>query len=285
MAMSFAPRRLEYRGLHYPSFKIGEAHCLTTKKVAVKAIRPYTSDEADTNKKNKRLHRELKVWARLHHKNIWPLLGVTVGFGPFTAMVCPWASNGTLNAYLGRYHCQLSTRDRFLLLSGVSQGLSYLHSHSIIHGDLTGTNILIDGSGIAYIADFGLSIMLADFMGTSNTTSSTRGNVRWAAPELFGVHGDSNVPPMSPSALSDIYSFGSIMFQVLSGQLPYSDLRNDRQVLVKMMFGGTPSRPTNLPIANEHWGFIQRCWAPLRERRRPSSDEAVKFVTRATPLQ
>ncbi|KAF9241883.1 kinase-like domain-containing protein [Melanogaster broomeanus] len=175
-----------------------------------------------------------------------------------------------------------SCDSRMLQLGDVAEGLSYLHSHSVIHGDLTGTNILLDGSGIAYLADFGLSIMLADFMGVSNSTSSTRGNVRWAAPELFDVGTGS---PMSPTVLSDIYSFGSIMFQVLSGQVPYPDLRNDRQVLVKMIIGITPSRPSNLPITNEHWSFIQRCWAPLHKRRRPSSDGVVRFITRATPLR
>ncbi|KAF8836876.1 hypothetical protein BDN67DRAFT_258699 [Paxillus ammoniavirescens] len=100
-------------------------------------------------------------------------------------------------------------------------------------------------------------------MGASSSTSSTRENMRWAAPELFG---SGTAPPMPPSLLSDIYSFGSVMFQVRSGQLPYPNLRNDRQVLVKMMmFGFTPSHPLSLPIADEHWGFIQRRWAPLRE--------------------
>ncbi|KIJ68104.1 hypothetical protein HYDPIDRAFT_25549 [Hydnomerulius pinastri MD-312] len=255
-------------------------------EVAVKAIRPYACDEADTYKKNKRLRRELKVWARLHHKNIWPLLGVTSGFGPFIAMVCPWATNGTLTSYLERYHHQLTTRDRFLLLSDVAEGLGYLHSQSVAHGDLTGTNILLDGNGVAYVADFGLSTMLADFMGASNFTSSTRGNVRWAAPELFGVRGSGTASPMPPSMLSDIYSFGCVMFQVLSGQVPYHDLRNDRQVLVKMMVGITPRRPVAFPIIeDEHWDFIRQCWAPLDTRRRPSSEDIIKFLARATPLR
>lgn len=47
-----------------------------------------------------KLRRELKVWGRLRHRNIVPLLGIVSGFGPLPSMVSPWFHNGSLTRYL-----------------------------------------------------------------------------------------------------------------------------------------------------------------------------------------
>ena len=56
---------------------------------------------------SQRLRREIKVWLNLKHDNVLPLLGTTMGFGRFPAMVCPWAENGTLTSYLKDRHAHL----------------------------------------------------------------------------------------------------------------------------------------------------------------------------------
>ncbi|KAH7913189.1 kinase-like domain-containing protein [Hygrophoropsis aurantiaca] len=245
--------------------------------VAVKALRPHVSSEEDRRKKSKRLQRELSVWQRLRHENVLPLLGVTSGFGPFTSMICPWLDNGTLTTYLERYQKKLANMDRFLLLTEIASGLRYLHSNSVIHGDLTGSNVLIDHNGSARLADFGLSIAILEFQGTSNLTSCIRGAVRWAAPELYDIRGNGEIP--RPTTRIDIYSFGSIMLQVLSGKVPYYYLKNDAQVLIELSREIVPKRPTNLEIADLYWDFIQRCWSTYKSgAHRPTMDEIVHFV-------
>lgn len=106
---------------------------LHRQNVAVKAIRSYFIDENDRIKKDKastfvlrkintwcwfhqRLRRELIIWQKLIHDNILPLYGVALGFGPFTAMVCPWAKNGSLIMYL-ESHRDLLIAERFKLVS------------------------------------------------------------------------------------------------------------------------------------------------------------------------
>jgi serine/threonine protein kinase len=97
-----------------------------------------------------------------------------------------------------------------------------------VHGDLTGvgiilrtfdsythwsyfqSNILIDGDGKAFLADFGWSNIIVD--GPSYVTSSIGGSVRWAAPEHFRLSEGSHASTVT--TYSDIYSYGSVMLQV-----------------------------------------------------------------------
>ncbi|KAH7924089.1 kinase-like protein [Leucogyrophana mollusca] len=247
-------------------------------EVAVKAIRTHASDDGSGNlsKKSKRLRRELQVWTRLDHANVLPLYGITSDFGHFPSMVCPWRENGTLTNFLEKRRTDLTEYNRWKLLSDIAAGLFYLHSCSVIHGDLSGSNVLIDRKGGACLADFGLSSVTYEFQGTSYFTSSIRGAVRWAAPELYQILESEDTPPNLPTTQSDIYSFSSVMFQVLSGSIPYHNLRENAQVLVAIISGSTPRRPRNLDIDHLQWSFIQRCWST--PARRPLISDILEFV-------
>lgn len=105
--------------------------------------------------------------------------------------------------------------------------------------------------------------------------------MRWAAPELFDVPDTEDIPS-SPKLESDIYSFGCIayqvcqrhifvpscshLFQVLSGQQPYCNIRSDHQVVVAILRGIKPKRPTVPAIEDCHWNFIEQCWVELSQR-------------------
>jgi serine/threonine protein kinase len=84
----------------------------------------------------------------------------------------------------------------------------------VIHGDLTGTNVLIDLNGKAYIADFGLSAIKAEFENTPSSywPSTVGGAIRWRAPELLPAPSNDYVPVLSSPC--DVYSFGSLTLQV-----------------------------------------------------------------------
>ncbi|KAG2157683.1 kinase-like protein [Suillus bovinus] len=244
-------------------------------KVAVKTIRAFGSDgEVLMRKKSKRVRRELKVWGRLKHDSILPLWGVATDFGPYPAMICPWAKNGTLTGYL-ESQSSLSSHDKFSLLNDIALGLQYLHSESVVHGDLTGLNVLIYGNGRACLADFGLSTIIMEFLGTSYMTSSIRGNVRWADAELYQVPEDDD-SEVSLSPECDIYSFGSIMLQISTCKVPYYNVKTDFAVLARVVKGMKPEPPKESQIAPGHWEFLQRCWLPRASR--PSIAEIVTFI-------
>ncbi|KAG2341955.1 kinase-like protein [Suillus weaverae] len=253
-----------------------------------------SDDEALIKKNSKRVRRELKIWGRLKHNSILPLWGVATDFGPYLAMICPWVDNGALTGFLERQEDTLSSEHKFALLTDIALGLQYrklsftppdfananesVHSKSIIHGDLTGSNVLIYGNGRACVTDFGLSTMMEEFIGTSYLTSSIRGNIRWAAAELFDVPEDDGEDhaPVLLSVECDIYSFGSIILQVLTCKVPYYDVKKDYVVMGLVARGKKPEPPKGSQVAPAHWEFIQRCWLPRASR--PLIGEIVLFA-------
>ncbi|KAI6012042.1 kinase-like domain-containing protein [Pisolithus marmoratus] len=155
--------------------------------VAVKCIRLLECDQSqeEMDKVIHRLRAEVHLWVRLtHHQHVLPLYGTTTGFGPLPALVSPWAENGTLTKYIGSNR-QLSYDRRFKIILQVISGLHHLHSSKICHGDLTGSNILINKNGDALISDFGLSAIVAEFNHTSYFKSCKPGAWRWADTQLF----------------------------------------------------------------------------------------------------
>ncbi|KIK45718.1 hypothetical protein CY34DRAFT_493401 [Suillus luteus UH-Slu-Lm8-n1] len=165
-----------------------------------------------------RIHREIRTCARLKHRNILSVYGYTYGFGLFMAIVSPWAENGNLTTYLERKDAHLTMVRRFQILRDIADGLHYLHTNNVIHGDLTGPNVLIHGDGTACLADFGLSLVYSEVMSISlaSWTSTFHGNFRWLAPELLGEPDNEldNELPVRPSKCSDVYSFGGITLQL-----------------------------------------------------------------------
>lgn len=247
-------------------------HPRTSVEVAVKCLRLEVPNDSCKTKITKRLEHDLLRNTQLEHANLLPLLGITQGFGPLPAIVSPWMQKGSLTTLLERDFQQLTLTRMLQNLQDVASALQYLHSNNIVHGDLTGNNILINENGTAFVADHGILILCAEVHGTSYI----RSNVRWAAPENFQVPEDDE-SISSPQLASDIYSFGCIMLQVFTGKVPYSELRSDHQVTVQILRGRKPARPVTPPIADALWDFMQKCWLDEPERR-PSAKEVLMFI-------
>ncbi|KIJ10899.1 hypothetical protein PAXINDRAFT_172003 [Paxillus involutus ATCC 200175] len=247
-------------------------------EVAVKSFRSRLLEDDDICQKNEKLGRELEDVVHFKHDNILPLLGIVTDFGRFTALVYPWLVNGTLTSYLQRDKEQLSLRDRLELLRDAAAGLRYLHARSVFHGHLTGSDILVSAAGRAQISGVGLSGIMLELFGRSYLSSSMNGTVRWAAPEAIITDEDES-SAWSPTEQTDIYAFGSIMFQVCSGEVPYARLTNDAQVLLALSKGPKPSRPQTAWMNDRVWNFIQRCWSAAElGAKRPSAEEALDFI-------
>lgn len=245
-------------------------------KVAVKTFRIESTNQGELAKTHKRWSQQIHAWAKLEHENILPLYGIVMDFGPIVSIVHPWKENGTLSTYLSCNHATLTVQDKFKLLENIVSGLHYLHSHGIVHGNLSGNNVLVDALGKASLADPGLSVLVPEISGMSYFRLSTSGAMRFAAPELFKKSSRGEVP--LPSISSDRYSLGSIIYFVLSGSLPYSTL-TDSDVLVELLLGVAPALPSDLntSITREQWQFIQGCWSEVPQYRR-TTNEALEFV-------
>lgn len=253
-------------------------------QVAVKRFHRVEDREA--------LRREIGVWKRLRHECIVPLLGYTRDDSPEpVSLVSLWMPKGTLNSYI----CgKPSLAQRYLLLCNVANGLNYLHSESVVHGDLTSLNVLIDDKGQACLTDFGLSSMvkMGEKFNYLRPCERQPGAFHYSAPELITSHakvngdedkyGDatssSNRREVKerdmPSPSSDMYSYGCIMYEVLSGDIPWEDYKIPVAVILT---GQTPERPQSQYVQDEDWIFILQCWLSLPPLR-PVASQALKFA-------
>lgn len=247
------------------------------------------------------LRREIGVWKRLRHECIVPLLGYTRDDSPEpVSLVSLWMSKGTLNSYL---RGKITLAERYLLLCNVANGLHYLHSESVVHGDLTSLNVLIDDKGRACLTDFGLSSMvkMGEKFNYLRPCAKMPGAFRYSAPELItnqikdneDEDGDGDEDATNsfnhrevkerdiPSPSSDMYSYGCIMFEVLSGDVPWEDCKIPVAVILT---GKTPERPQSRDVHDEDWIFILQCWLSLPSLR-PVASQALKFAEgRARPF-
>ncbi|KAG1848055.1 kinase-like domain-containing protein [Suillus subalutaceus] len=255
----------------------------TSAVVAVKAFR-YPEQYYDSEKINKKINREIGILMILSHDNIVPLLGTATGFGrrpELLGLVTPWIPNGTLNVYLASQHNELTMLDRSRMLKDVSAGLRYLHSVPVVHGDITGANILIDEGGQAKLIDFGLSTVVLPLLGQLHlaATSIHAGAIPYAAPEL--LTSDIGDLPLEKTK-TDIYSFGCVMLQILSGRRPWSEITQNLELRVYGLIcqGHSPQRPTGHPaIMDSDWDIIQKC-LQFKFQLRPSADEVFDLVMR-----
>lgn len=176
-----------------------------------------------------------------------------------------------------------------------------VHSHDIIiiHGDLTGTNILINERREACLVDFGMSSVKAEFEGTSYWSSTIGGAMRWRAPELLPTLGTdvyTFTPELTPAC--DIYSFGCVMLhvrqlftrnsipyqfnylaQVLSNRVPYHDISRVENVLFELFRRKLPRRPDTHILTNEYWSFINNCWGVTPSSRPCAAELYASVVT------
>ncbi|KAJ6554057.1 kinase-like domain-containing protein [Mycena vulgaris] len=194
------------------------------KRVALKHIRTFR--DAENRRMRLQFCREALVWQHLQHPFILPLIGIDRDtFPPSICMVSPWMEHGTVLKYLNDYG--RANVDK--LLSEIAQGMQYLHSKNIVHGDLRGANILITHEWSACLADFGLT-SLSDAT-TATHTSHRAGSIRWMAPELIDPERFGHRFVRTPA--TDIYAFGCVCLEICQKPPLYSRLltANDRSTL------------------------------------------------------
>ncbi|KAF7373372.1 Kinase-like protein [Mycena sanguinolenta] len=235
-------------------------------RVALKRMRHFLRD-SESRRMRLIFCREALVWKDLCHPHILPFLGIDRNsFPPSLCMVSPFMKHGTVLNYLKTHgHANVDK-----LLYEVAQGLEYLHSHRIVHGDLRGINILITEDWNACLADFGLSIV-SDFTPTKSTTRA--GSLYWMAPELLDP--DRFGLSFNRTPATDVYAFGCVCFELYTGRPPFSNL-TEPAALLKVLNGDRPERPASLlAMSDMLWQHVEEFWAQ-DPTTRPSAQIVVE---------
>ncbi|OWM76202.1 receptor protein kinase-like protein ZAR1 isoform X2 [Punica granatum] len=148
-------------------------------------------------------------------------------------LISDFISNGNLASALrgksGQPSSSLSWSTRLRIAKGTARGLAYLHECSprkFVHGDIKPSNILLDSDFQPHISDFGLNRLITI---TGNNPSSSGGFIGGALPYLKSVQSErtnnykapeARVPGSKPTQKWDIYSFGVVLLELLSGKSP-----------------------------------------------------------------
>ncbi|KAF8169191.1 kinase-like domain-containing protein [Mycena galopus ATCC 62051] len=243
-------------------------------RVALKRMR-YFLRGSDLRRIHLKFCREALLWKDLHHPNILPFLGIDRDSFPSSlCMVSPWMEHGTVIDYLKTHgHANVDK-----LLYEIAQGLEYLHSHNIVHGDLRGGNILIQADWSACLADFGLS---AFSDATSLVSTNRGGNPHWMAPELLHPARFGLTFVRTPA--TDVYAFGCVCFELYTEQPPFASL-SDITALLMVLDGKRPERPLGPPVMSDTlWKHVTNCWAESPTTR-PSTALVVHNMAWPRPV-
>ncbi|CAI9752965.1 unnamed protein product [Fraxinus pennsylvanica] len=179
-------------------------------EVAVK-VRSATSTQGTREFDN-----ELNLLSAIRHENLVPLLGYCCE-NEQQILVYPFMSNGSLQDRLYGAAAKRKILDwptRLSIALGAARGLTYLHTFSercVIHRDVKSSNILLDYSMSAKVADFGFS-KYAPQEGDSGTSLEVRGTAGYLDPEYYSTQ--------HLSTKSDVFSFGVVLLEIVSGREP-----------------------------------------------------------------
>ncbi|KAM6979361.1 mitogen-activated protein kinase kinase kinase 13 isoform 1-T3 [Tautogolabrus adspersus] len=188
----------------------------------------FRSEEVAIKKVREQKETDIKPLRKLKHPNIISFKGVCTQ-APCYCIIMEYCAQGQLYEVL-RAGRKVTPRLLVDWASGIASGMNYLHLHKIIHRDLKSPNVLVTHNDTVKISDFGTSKELSD----KSTKMSFAGTVAWMAPEVIRNE------PVSEKV--DIWSFGVVLWELLTGEIPYKDV--DSSAII----WGVGSNSLHLPV-------------------------------------
>lgn len=185
----------------------------------------------------RRFVREAQLMDSLSNPHLVPIYdsgSSLVGDTTWFYIVMPFMQGGTLRARIRR--SPLSLSDVCIDLGDIADALDYIHSRGIVHRDIKASNVLLDTEGRCYLADFGIARTNTDATQLTST-GNVLGTVDYVAPELFETNHKAD-------AGSDLYSLGVLLFEMVTGQLPFH--AENQIALVTMHMNAQPPVPSSI---------------------------------------
>ena len=202
------------------------------REVAVKILR---GDLASDDKFVKRFQREAKAASSLNHPNIVEMYDVGEDDGNYF-IVMEYVEGRTLKSLIKKRGA-LGLRETVDIMLQLTSGIAHAHDSYLIHRDIKPQNVLIMEDGRVKITDFGIAIALNNAELTQ--TNSVMGSVHYLPPEQANGSG--------ATIKSDIYSLGILMYELLTGKLPFKG-ENAVEIAIKQMKEQIPSLTKQNPM-------------------------------------
>ena len=227
--------------------------------VAVKILK---SDLAQDEDFRRRFNAESQAVAQLSHPNIVSVYDVSRG-GDIEYIVMELIDGITLKQYMEK-RGQLNWRESLHFITQIMRGLSHAHSRGIVHRDIKPQNVMVLRDGSVKVADFGIACLEN---AAQTLTQEALGSVHYISPEQ--ARGDRI------DARSDIYSAGVVLYEMLTGRLPFE---GDSAVSVAIQhLSSVPLAPREInPDIPEQLELIcMKAMAPDLDKRYPSADAMI----------
>ncbi|MCC8064356.1 MAG: Stk1 family PASTA domain-containing Ser/Thr kinase [Clostridiales bacterium] len=228
--------------------------------VAVKMLKPELAEDEEIRS---RFHDESQAVAMMSHPNIVNVYDVNQTEG-IEYIVMELIEGITLKQYMKKRGTALNWREALHFSTQIFQALKHAHSRGIVHRDIKPQNIMVLRDGSVKVADFGIA-RISDSQRTM--TSETLGSVHYISPE--------QAKGSDIDGRSDLYSAGVVLYEMLTGRLPYE---GDSAISVALQhINSIPLSPRELvediPVGMEQ--ITMKCMAPNRDLRYNNAEEVL----------
>ena len=238
----------------------------TDRLVAVKVLLDSRTDDPQVVR---RFEHEAHVIAGLEHRNIVPVYDFGRE-GELLYLAMRYMRAGTVSDLLRRG--PLTPADAACILNDVAAALDYAHQRDVIHRDIKPNNILVDAQGHSHLTDFGLAKVLNDSLDLTRSGASI-GTPAYMAPE--------QVADEPISARTDIYALGVMLYEMITGVLPFSAESPMATAIMHLQHTLRPAREINPMIPIEVDAVIRRAMEKRPEKRFPTAGAMAQALAQA----